>query len=214
MASSNVAPKINAFIDDKYIPLDNKIKAVVAVAALILPVVLFYFLSYAPNVKKMEGLNSKKQGLQAEIAKAKKAASELDEIKAAIAETEQLFKETANLLPKSKEIPALLRNISDLGKNSGLDFLSFRPGAEMPKDFYAEIPVDIMISGPYHNVGHFLDQVSKLERIVTVDNISMGSPRKEGPEMILQSNCKMTTYRFTGIGSSAGKAGPGKKRRR
>lgn len=214
MASSNIAPKINAFIDNKYIPLDNKIKVVAAVVALILPVVLFYFLSYTPDVKKMGRLNSKKQGLQAEITKAKKAASELKEIKAAIAETEQLFKETANLLPKSKEIPALLRNISDLGKNSGLDFLSFKPGPEVPNDFYAEIPVNIMISGPYHNVGYFLDQISKLERIVTVDNISMGSPKKEGSEMILRSTCKMTTYRFTGIGSSGGKESPRQNRRR
>ena len=203
MASEKKAPKkaqnLNAFIDTKYIPLDNKIKIVIALVLIIAPIALFYFLMYSPSVKKIQGLTTQKTNLIAEIEKAKRAASELENVKASIAETEALFKETATLLPKDKEIPALLRNISDLGKGAGLDFLSFRPGAEVPKDFYAEIPIDIQISGPYHNMGFFLDQISKLERIVTVDNIQMGGGRKEGAEMLLNSNCRLKTYRFTGV---------------
>lgn len=203
MASEKKPPKkaqnLNALIDTKYIPLDNKIKIVIALVLIIAPIALFYFLMYSPNVKKIQGLTTQKNNLIAEIDKAKKAASELENVKTSIAETEALFKETATLLPKDKEIPALLRNISDLGKGAGLDFLSFRPGPEAPKDFYAEIPIEIQINGPYHNLGFFLDQVSKLERIVTVDNIQMGSGRKEGTEMLLNSTCRLKTYRFTGI---------------
>lgn len=203
MASEKKTPKkaqnLNAFIDTKYIPLDNKIKIGIALVLIIAPIALFYFFMYSPNVKKIQGLTTQKTNLVAEIEKAKKAASQLENVKASIAETEALFKETATLLPKDKEIPALLRNISDLGKGAGLDFLSFRPGAEVPKDFYAEIPIDIQINGPYHNMGFFLDQVSKLERIVTVDNIQMGGGRKEGAEMLLNSSCRLKTYRFTGV---------------
>ena len=86
-----------------------------------------------------------------------------------------------------------------MGKGAGLDFVSFIPGAETPKDFYAEIPVNITIKGPYHNMGFFLDQVSKLERIVTVNNIKMGSPHKEGAEMMLNSTCRLVTYRYTNV---------------
>jgi type IV pilus assembly protein PilO len=203
MASEKKTPKkaqnLNAFIDTKYIPLDNKIKIGIALVLIIAPIALFYFFMYSPNVKKIQGLTTQKTNLVAEIEKAKKAASQLENVKASIAETEALFKETATLLPKDKEIPALLRNISDLGKGAGLDFLSFKPGAEVPKDFYAEIPIDIQINGPYHNMGFFLDQVSKLERIVTVDNIQMGGGRKEGAEMLLNSSCRLKTYRFTGV---------------
>jgi type IV pilus assembly protein PilO len=199
MASGKAAEKINAFIDNKYAPLDKKIKIAVFVIACITPVVLFYFFSYSPSVKKIQGLKKEKSALVSEIAKAKKAASELEKTKKSIAETEALFKQTATLLPKTKEIPALLRNISDLGKGAGLDFISFRPGGEQPKDFYAEIPVDIVIKGPYHNVGYFLDQVSKLERIVSVNNINMGGANKVGSEMLLNSRCRLMTYRFTGV---------------
>ena len=193
------APTINAFVDTKYIPLDNKIKIAVALVLIIAPIALFYFFMYAPNVKKILGLETQKTTLMAEIEKAKKAASELEAVKASIAATEEQFKQTAILLPKDKEIPALLTSISDLGRDAGLDFLSFRPGPELPKDFYAEIPIDIQIDGPYHNMGYFLDKVSKLERIVSVDNIQMGGPRKEGAEMMLTSTCMLKTYRFTGV---------------
>lgn len=207
MAADKKTPKkasgFNAFIDKKYIPLDNKIKIVIALALIIVPIALFYFLLYSPTDKQIQQLTKQKESLQGEIAKAKKAAAELSKIEADKAKTEELFKETATLLPKTKEIPALLRNISDLGKGAGLDFLSFKPGAEVPKDFYAEIPIDIQIEGPYHNMGYFLDQVSKLERIVTVDNIQMSGARKEGAEMLLKSSCRLKTYRFTGVQQKA-----------
>jgi type IV pilus assembly protein PilO len=156
-------------------------------------------LSYTKNIEKIEKLNKQRVALQTDITKAKKAASELDKMKAEKKETEAKFQETATVLPKGKEIPRLLTNISDLGKRAALDFNSFRPGAEIPKDFYAEIPVNIQIKGPYHNLGYFLDKISKLERIVTVNNIRMGGPVKEGNEMILSSSLKLVTYRFTGI---------------
>ena len=101
------------------------------------------------------------------------------------------------MLPKEKEIPSLLTNISALGRGSGLDFLTFKPLADVPKDFYSEIPVDIKVRGPYHNMGIFLDKVSKLDRIVTVSNINMGGPKEVSGEMLLNSSCRLVTYRFT-----------------
>lgn len=200
MASENkAAAQFNAFIDTKFIPLDKNIKLAIFIALIVLPIGLYYFFAYTKHVKTIDFLNNQKSGLQAEIAKARKAASELDKIKASIKETEALFRETATVLPKEKEIPGLLTNISDLGKRAALVFQKFSPGNEQPKEFYAEIPVDIAISGPYHNVGYFLDKVSKLERIVTVNNIRMGSPSKSGNEMILSSTLTLVTYRFTGV---------------
>ena len=114
-------------------------------------------------------------------------------------EAENQFLATAVLLPKEKEIPKLLKDISALGRNAGLDFLTFKPLADIPKDFYAEIPVTINVRGPYHNMGYFFDQVSKLERIVSVTNVKMSSPKKEGGEMLLNSDCQLVTYRFTNV---------------
>ena len=100
------------------------------------------------------------------------------------------------LLPQKKEIPALLTNISALGTNSGLNMARFSPRPERKKEFYAEIPVSLNIKGPYHNIGTFLYEVSKLDRIVSAINISLGSPKMQRGEMLLSSSINLITYRF------------------
>jgi len=205
MATSTTASKFDTFIDEKYIPLSTKAKAAIVALAILVPVALFYFLYYQGQASKIKGLNTQITKAYQDLQKARKAARNLPKYKAEIEKTRKKFAEAAVVLPKTREIPNLLRSISDLGTNAGLDFLSFKPGKETPKDFYAEIPVDISIRGPYHNMGFFLDQVSKLDRIVSVNNISMGSPKMEGVEMLLKSKCRLVTYRFTNKSSNPDK---------
>ena len=196
MASESAKSKFDVFIEEKFIPLDQKIKiagVVVLVAALVAG---FYFFVFATNLEIIKKLESEKALLQADVDKAEKAAENVEQHRAELAEAEKRFEEISIVLPKTKEIPALLTSISDHGTSAGLDFNSFTPGNETPQDFYAEIPISIKVSGPYHNVGYFLDQVSKLERIVTVKNITMGSPRQVEGEMLLSSSCNLLTYRF------------------
>ncbi len=204
MASDAKAPnKVDTFINEKYIPLDKKFKIIIAVILIVAPIALFWFMFLDKNLKEIDRLEQDKSKLTAEVTKAKKAAANLKQHQAELAAITKKFEEISIVLPKKKEIPDLLRNISDLGKGAGLDFNSFAPGAEIPKDFYAEIPIKIAITGPYHNMGYFLDQVSKLNRIVTVNNIQMGSPRKSGGEMLLKSSCSLVTYRFTNTSTAA-----------
>jgi len=185
------------FIDDKYIPLDKKFKVAIAALLFILPVVLFYFFWFQPQQEKNDQLVTQRTTLKRDLQKAKAKAANRGKLQAELNATEERFAEASLLLPKEKEIPALLTNISALGRGAGLDFLTFKPQADIPKDFYSEIPVDIKVRGPYHNMGIFLDQVSKLDRIVTVSNITMGGPKKESGEMLLNSSCRLVTYRFT-----------------
>ncbi|MFH1217713.1 MAG: type 4a pilus biogenesis protein PilO [Pseudomonadota bacterium] len=187
---------LNAFLDDKVAALKLPHKLGIALAAILVPCAAFYFLSYSPKTKEIAGLESKKAGLVAEVNKVEKAAKEIDKHRAEMAETKLMFGEASRLLPQEQEIPSLLTSISDLGQNSGLDFLSFIPKAEIAKEFYAEIPVDIKVRGPYHNVGVFLDKVSDLSRIVTVSNITMGGAKKVAGEMILETSFNLVTYRF------------------
>lgn len=185
------------FLDKKYIPLEPKFKIILAVVILLLPVVIFYFTFFSPTNEKLTGLNKQKSQMEKKLRKVKKKAQNRERLRQEVAETMAVFEETATLLPKQKEIPKLLKDISSLGTNAGLDFLAFKPGADKPKDFYAEIPVDINVNGPYHNLGFFLDQVSKLDRIVTVNNIKMGGPKMDSGEMLLKSSARLMTYRFT-----------------
>jgi type IV pilus assembly protein PilO len=190
---------ITTFIDEKYIPLAPRIKLGIMVGIILLPLVVFYFSYYQQKAKKIQSLSQQKVSLTQQLQEVKLKASDLAKFEKEMKEAEELFFKTAVLLPKEKEIPKLLKDISALGQTVGLDFLTFKPLADIPKDFYAEIPVTINVRGPYHNMGSFFDQVSKLERIVSVSNVKMSSPKKEDGEMLLNSDCQLVTYRFTNV---------------
>jgi len=189
--------KLTAFIDNKFVPMRPNIKMAIVVLIIVIPVAVFYFTFYQPNSKKIQSLEAKEVSLRKTLKEVKEKAGNLAKFEKQLLAAELIFQEAAVLLPNEKEIPQLLKDISSLGRTAGLDFLTFKPLADIPKDFYAEIPVTINVRGPYHNMGFFFDQVSKLERIVTVSNVKMGSPKKEDGEMLLKSDCKLVTYRFT-----------------
>lgn len=187
------------FIDEKYIPLAPRFKLAITLAIIVLPLVIFYFSYFQQKTEKIQNLNKQKVTLAQQIKEVKIKTANLAKFEKEMAEAENLFLEASALLPREKEIPKLLKDISALGRTAGLDFLTFKPLADIPKDFYAEIPVTINVRGPYHNMGFFFDQVSKLERIVSVSNVKMSSPKKEGGEMLLNSDCRLVTYRFTNV---------------
>jgi len=187
---------LEKFLDSKVSRLDVKQKMLIAVAACILPCVAFFFLAYSPKTSEIKALETQKAGIEEEIRKVEKIAADLEKHKAEMAEVQRQFAEASLLLPDEKEIPSLLSTISGQATASGLDVLSFKPVAEKSQQFYAEIPVDIGVQGPYHNVGIFLDKISKLPRVVSVNNIKMDSPKQLGGEMILNSTFQLVTYRF------------------
>ncbi|PIE64780.1 MAG: pilus assembly protein PilO [Desulfobacterales bacterium] len=189
--------KITAFIDDKYIPLDKKLKITIGVLLMIIPIALFFFFFFKPSEETITALENKRNQLQREIKNLRQKERNKPKLLAQVAEIEEEFETAAQMLPKDKEIPKLLTDISALGRNAGLDFLTFIPGADIPKDFYSEIPVNINVRGPYHSMGFFFDQVSKLDRIVTVSNVTLSNPNKVQGEMLLNSQCRLVTYRFT-----------------
>ncbi len=198
MAKELKKSKLDVFIDDQYLTLDNKVKILALAAFFLVSLALFYYFFYAPRSAEQERLQGEISAVQAKIDKAKVVIANRAQYQADLEEAQRKFDETAVMLPKTQEIPDLLRNISDLGKAAGLEFLSFVPAPEIPKDFYAEIPINITLLGPYHNVASFLDKVSKLGRIVTVNNIKMAQPKEEAGEILLTSTCQLVTYRFTG----------------
>lgn len=211
MAQAIKQAKFDNFIDTKYSKLENKNKIILLIGSLILPAVLCFFFLFKPQMEKIDNLEKQVNVAKEELNKARKAALDLPKYQKEFDNTQKIFDDMAMLLPKSQEIPNLLRNISDLGKTAGLDFLTFTPGQETPKDFYAEIPIEITIKGPYHNMGSFLDKVSKLERIVTVNNITMDKPEQDKAEMLLNSSCRLLTYRFTNVKLEQPKDGKGKQ---
>jgi type IV pilus assembly protein PilO len=196
MKLNKITTAFDSFLEKRIVPLDKKVIFSIFALVVVLPAVAFYFLHYTAKTKEIDGLESQAAKLRTEIAAAKARAAKLDEHLAEMEEVKRLFAEASVLLPQKKEIPSLLTNVSALGTNAGLVMNTFSPGGERRKEFYAEIPVSLRITGPYHNVGSFLYEVSKLDRIISATNISLGSPSLKNGEMVLGASISLITYRF------------------
>lgn len=196
MKLRDVQDKVDTFLDEKVTDLDANVKIVSIIALVVIPVIAFYFMVYSPKNAKLVQLGQQKVRLLATIRKVERDAKDIGKRRAEMQEAQVMFQKASNLLPQQQEIPNLLENISALGQSSGLNIVSFKPGRESAQEFYAEIPVAIELSGAYHNLGVFLDKISKMSRIVTVASLSITSPQKVEGEMILKSSLQLKTFRF------------------
>jgi len=159
-------------------------------------IVIFFVAFYFPNKSVIDKTQASIDDLNRRLTKIKVTVSkkkEYDERKALI--TVQ-FDEALKHLPNTKEIPALLKNITQLGSDSQLEFRIFIPQKERAQDFFVEIPVAIEISGNFHNVAIFFDKIGRMDRIVNILDVIM-APTKEGSTDLI-TKCTAITYRFKG----------------
>jgi len=126
--------------------------------------------------------------------KARKAAN-LQAYKDQLAEMEKSFGAMLRQLPNKTEVPNLLVDISQTGLAAGLEEKLFQPASENRKDFYAELPIRIRLTGDYHEMGNFASGIAALPRIVTLHDIEI-TPAKDGNESDLVLNVTAKTYRY------------------
>jgi type IV pilus assembly protein PilO len=177
------------------IPPKQKILVAILFSALI--VVGYYYLYYMEASRQITTLESELTSLRAKIKEQEVIAGNLQSFQAEVQRLEGQLSVLLEQLPNSAEIPSLLKNVSDLAKESGLDILKFAPSGEVKKEFYAEIPVAISVQGGYHSFVQFADKVSHYPRIVNLSNISFSGPKLVGKDLVVATvHCKATTYRF------------------
>ncbi len=169
-------------------------RIVVFVATLLMLSGAFFYFGYLPKSEAIDRLNSSVGDLEQQVRLAKIRAKRIDQIREDFAETEEKLKEAMKLLPDKREIPSLLKSISQKGIESNLDFILFMPGKERSRDFYMEIPVTIEVRGEYREVARFFDEVRRMERIVNIQNIAMKPEKDMATELVTQ--CNALTYRF------------------
>jgi len=175
----------------------------------------YYYLYYREASQRIGALETQLAGLQSKIREQQAIAGNLRSFQDEVGRLEGQLSLLLEQLPNSAEIPALLKSVSDLGKESGLEFLRFAPSAEIKKDFYAEIPVAISVNGDYHSFALFTDKVAHFPRIVNLSNITFSSPKPSGDNLVLVTvNCTATTYRFLEqqAASAPGTGDQGKKK--
>jgi type IV pilus assembly protein PilO len=156
-------------------------------------VAIFVFLLYKPKLEQISNLSKQLKTLENKLVVARKNAADLEKFQKKMQAAEVQFKSAMSALPEKEEIPSLLTSISSSGQDVGLDFLLFEPKSEIRKEFYAEIPVAMLVKGGYHDLAIFFDKVARLSRIVNIKNIKMGRAKDS---MDLNTSCTAVTYKF------------------
>jgi len=175
-------------------PTSKKILLLGILVALL--VGLYIYLIYWPNQELLKKKKVEMAALEGQVRELRIVAANMKRFQAEAAKLREELKVAVTQLPTSKEIPSLLSNISKLGKDSGLEFLLFKPAGEVSKEFYAEIPVEIRVRGTYNNVALFFDKVGKLPRIVNISEVGMDNAKEAFGRWEINTSCTATTFKF------------------
>lgn len=151
-----------------------------------------WWVDWKSQLENLDGKRQQEAKLKEEYLDKKKQAVNLEEHRKQLAEIDKTFGALLKQLPNKAEMEALLIDINQAGLGRGLQFELFKPGKEVTKDFYAELPISLKITGSYHDLGAFSADVAKLSRIVSLTNVSV-SPDKSG---VLKMDATAMTYRY------------------
>jgi type IV pilus assembly protein PilO len=174
----------------------NTAKVLIVFVLVALVFVGYFVFGYRVKQNEIDQADRELARLDAELRQVKDAASARQPIEREIETLDQQLKLSLAQLPEDKQIDVLLRNFDDLASTSGLEITKLVPGAEIARDFYAEIPIDLEIRGGYHNIAIFLDKIGKLKRIINVSNLKMATPLEVNGEIQVTATCIATTFRF------------------
>jgi len=168
----------------------------------LLIVVLSYLLVVRGMTEELEGLEQREVTLRQEFEKEQKRAVNLDPLKQQLAQMEQVLQQMLRQLPSKTEMPDLIIDVSQTALSSGLNNELFQPGAEVPKEFYAEKPIALRLVGSYHQFGAFVSGVASLPRVVILTMHDINLKPKGGKGGIsarsgaLELSGTVKTYRY------------------
>lgn len=167
-------------------------RVVVAVCLLLLTVAGFWWFDWQGQVETLEARQTEEVQLRESWVTKKRQAVNLDEHRRQLAEIDRQFGALLKQLPNRAEMDSLLSDINQAGLGRGLQFELFKPGADVIKEFYAEMPIDVRVTGVYHDLGEFVADLASMPRVVTLGDVGIEAD-KDGR---LKLQAKAVTYRY------------------
>ena len=188
----------------------------VLIVLVFVTLLLVWYFVWGENGNRPQLLKARaeQQQLWATFDQKQRKAANLEAYRQQLAEIERTFGAMLRQLPGKTEVPSLLVDISQTGLAAGLQERLFQPGSETKRDFYAELPIKIQLTGGFHEFGEFVSGIAALPRIVTLHDIEItraakaSSSRKGAPAPTDQLTLNLTakTYRYLDEGESAAAA--------
>ena len=153
-------------------PLAFRIAVIVIVFVVVLGLGIYWFI-VQDKAPQLERIQQEEEQLRITFESKQRKAANYDAYKTQLAQIEQSFGTMLRQLPGETEIPSLIVDISQTGLAAGLQEKLFVPQSEVPRDFYAEKPIKIRLTGGYHEIGNFVSGIAALPRIVTLHDINI-----------------------------------------
>jgi type IV pilus assembly protein PilO len=170
------------------------VKLGVLLVVLTLMVFASYWFDWQEQIDQINQERQKEEGLRKTFLTKKSEAINLPAYQKQLEDIEKQFGALLKQLPGKSEMDALLTDINQAGLGRGLQFELFKPAAqETRRDFYAELPITIKVTGSYHDIGAFASDIGKLSRIVTLENVALAAAGKGG-NLVLDATAK--TFRY------------------
>jgi type IV pilus assembly protein PilO len=167
----------------------------VALCFILLSAVLFYLVVWKDQKPRLDQAVAEEQELRSTFKTKHSKAANLTVYQQQLADIERSFGALLRQLPGKTEVPNLLVDISQVGVGAGLEEKLFQPADEVKKDFYAELPIKIKLTGSYHQMGEFVSGIAALPRIVTLHDITIKSEDKDSYDY-LSFELTAKTFRY------------------
>ena len=172
----------------------GSVKAVVVLILCALVGVGWYFYDIEDQYVQLQRVEKTEVDLRADFEAKQAKAANLEAYRTQLAEMQESFGAMLRQLPNKTEVADLLVDVSQTGLAAGLEFELFQPQGEVPKDFYAELPIKIRVVGNYHEFGEFVSGLAALPRIVTIHNVNIQKNAKGSDDLVMEALAR--TYRY------------------
>src|SRR5262245_13992900 len=173
-------------------------------AAIALVIVGFYMMFFfGGNQNQLRALQTKRAKVEQDITAARAVANNLEAFKRKREELGEQLQAALEKLPESSDLPALLTNISGLGKKSGLEIQTFKQGKKIDRGFYSEQQIELQFSGMYHDIALFFDRVASLSRIVNLTDLYFEVDKDTGENPTLKVKGIAATFYFNDSSKAA-----------
>ncbi len=185
------------------------VKAIIWLLLIVIVIILGYFFDIEEKIKQLEGMQQEEITLKENFERKAFQAANLEQLKEQLVQMEEAFAEMLKQLPRDTEVPSLLEDITNVAIDSGLTIQGIKLAQEVPTEYYIELPINIEVTGGYHDFGAFVSGVAALPRIVTLHDfvISTESQQKSGSvEESLKLAITAKTYRYKEAGQEEGES--------
>ncbi len=187
------------------------VKLVLLAVLFLILVGLGYYLLWSDQIAEFDQAQAKEQELRAVFTDKKSKAVKIDAYRQQMAEIKLTFGALLKQLPDKSQMDQLLGDINKAGSERKLEFELFKPDNEIITEFYAEKPIQIKVVGSYHDMGAFATDISKLSRIVTLNNLSIAPVTAGAKDSPLALEATAKTYRYLDASETAAKKAAEKK---